>query len=223
MNLYLSEISEKLNRFDESILYFKLYLNENNNLNKEQINFLNLIYKEKCEILRISLKTILNLLENESICEINERKIELEILKNKIILEIEEICKDLINLIDNKLIINENNKIFYLKLKADFYKYWSETNFKKDLIEKSKEFYLNCLKLLENSSKIDIFYLNIILNYSLLLNDIYLNKNLAIELLNNTLINIKEIIKNENLEINFELNNILNLIKDNLILWSEEN
>jgi len=76
-----------------------------------------------------------------------------EAYKEKIVEEIEELCNEVIELLDTYLIPNEDNsdvKLLYLKMKSDYYRYLAEVvegEKKKEAEEKlkavSKEIYIN--------------------------------------------------------------------------------
>ena len=80
--------------------------------------------------------------------------------KQKLVIELEENCKKFIELIDLYLLPKVNDdqsKVFYYKMKGDYYRKMAEGegNLKKEVIEKTKNSYDNALKYIKSLKIID--------------------------------------------------------------------
>ena len=150
-------------------------------------------------------------------------------VKYRVESEIKSICENIQSLIDKYLLpsVNEyESKVFYLKLKGDYFRYKSEVSINEEysrsiiLAEKN---YFEALELSERHLPItDQNRLGLILNFSIFHYECKKNKDDAIKLsqsICNELSKIKNDLENKNMR-NSLL--ILELIKENLILWTND-
>jgi 14-3-3 protein epsilon len=153
----------------------------------------------------------------------------LKAYKTKIENEVENICNDVVELLDKSLIPKASGaepEVFYLKMKADYYRYFAEcvTGEKnKKAGENAHEAYK---KATEKSSGLPTTHpirLGLALNYSVFLYEIINSPEQACKLAKTTFdsaIGDLEHLEDEQYK---ESASIMQLLRDNLTLWSAEN
>ena len=141
--LYMSRLSEQTERFEDMINYMKKYIEatkDQKELKDEERNLLSIAYKNAVGSRRTAWRAI-SAFENKEKTKVivalynilsirNSRQIEvIKYYKNKIEKELENYCLELVSLIDHSLYkqsLAGDAKVFYLKMKADYYRYMSE-------------------------------------------------------------------------------------------------
>jgi 14-3-3 protein epsilon len=198
-------------------------------LNADERNMLSFAYKALTGSRRSALQTVNAFLDDELIKSIPERVTKLLDLKSRLIKELDDYCTQLIQLTDRKLLpaaSDATTKVFYEKLKADYYRYSVE--FKADSArkagaDKAKASYESALQIANSDlTKANPAYLGLALNYSVFLYEIIGQKQEAIDLADKS---FKEAVDGlgELTEGQYsEATLILQLLKDNVTLWNEE-
>ncbi|KFW94426.1 14-3-3 protein gamma, partial [Phalacrocorax carbo] len=103
----------------------------NEPLSNEERNLLSVAYKNVVGARRSSWRVISSI-EQKTSADGNEKKIEMvRAYREKIEKELEAVCQDVLSLLDNYLIKNcsetqYESKVFYLKMKGDYYRYLAE-------------------------------------------------------------------------------------------------
>jgi 14-3-3 protein epsilon len=114
------------------------------------------------------------------------------------------------------------SKIFFLKNKADHFRYLQEITENNDFIEEAKKFYTEAIQLTKNLNLTDTTYLTLYLNYSVFLHDVLNERTQAIntakQILHSALKDTDEITENHQKDIII----LCQMIKDNLSLWKTE-
>jgi len=137
-NVYMAKLAEQAERYEEMVEYMKKVVqNTSTDLSLEERNLLSVAYKNIVGARRASLRIIgsIELKESE---KGSPNATLVGGYKSKVEKELDDICNDIIALLDEKLITNAQGaeaSVFYLKMKADYYRYLAE--FAKD--EKKKE------------------------------------------------------------------------------------
>ncbi|KAK7925664.1 hypothetical protein WMY93_007974 [Mugilogobius chulae] len=109
-----ARLAEQAERYDDMAAAMKSVTELNEALSNEERNLLSVAYK------------------NKTTADGNEKKIEMvRAYREKIEKELEAVCQDVLNLLDDFLIKNCNetqheSKVFYLKMKGDYYRYLAE-------------------------------------------------------------------------------------------------
>ena len=174
-----------------------------------------------------------NLMEDYLNEEDKEENIEkINIVKNyKIILENEvfNICKVVIFLINEFLLtktILDESKIFYLRMKGDYYRYLCEfksLSENKNYIEESEKNYKMAVDLSQNVLSINPIKLGLYLNYSVFYYEIKKDKKKAIQIAKEAVKNTKKYsdkLKKEEDDKDAEMS--IQKMKENIIYWEEE-
>lgn len=224
--LFMVQILDSTDRRQDMIDLMKKVIDLNPELNSEERNLLSMSYKNIIKIRRDGLRILIAILENDE--KSTQNRIEqLEIFKTTLIDELDKYCYELIDLVDTKLLPAANTaeaKLFYEKLKGDYYRYISEAkegDKKKEIAQKAKECYEKALEI----AKADIppykpSYLGLILNYSVHLYEIIGQTEDAIELATKTQDEVASSIEQNSQASYAEAKTILQLLKDNVDLWT---
>ena len=222
--VFLSRLNEKAEKYSEMFKYINKYVELDPKLSKEERNILCSGYKYIISDKRNSLR-ILNNIEKRNTYQLAYIK---EIRQN-IEKELYQILLDIEKMLDKYLIPNAidiENKVFYLKLKADFMRYKCEISYGKeldDIISKTEKIYkeandiANKELMISNSTR-----LGLALNYSVFFYDIKKMKEEAINIAKNAFDDAMKIL--DNLEISKAKDTLLiiQMLKENLIFWCNE-
>ena len=223
--VYLSKLYEKAQRFEDMISSINKFIELNPQLTKEERNILSAGYKNILFDKRENWK-FLNSMERKEAKKKSKQVIYIQEIKNHIEKEIRTIVENVQNLIDKYLINNcEDNesKVFYMRLKADHYRYLCEISKDKDLLEKAEKKY----KEAYNKAMKDLPYINserigLCLNFALFNYEVKGDKKEGYRIAKNC---FEESMKYlEELE-KFKSKDalmLIQLLKENLIFWSSE-
>jgi len=123
-NIYMAKLAEQAERYDEMVEHMKNVAQQPKELSVEERNLLSVAYKNVIGSRRASWRVV------SSIEQKNEDHIELVTsYKGKIEKELTDICNQILKIIDDSLIPNsssEEGKVFYYKMKGDYYRYLAE-------------------------------------------------------------------------------------------------
>jgi 14-3-3 protein epsilon len=118
-------LAEQAERFDEMVDHMKAVAEKNVELSVEERNLLSVAYKNVIGSRRASWR-VLSSIEQKS----DPEKINLvKDYKKNIDNELVKICDDILSIITDKLVPNSHNdeaKVFYFKMKGDYHRYLSE-------------------------------------------------------------------------------------------------
>ena len=224
-NIYLARVAEKSDCHEDTIKIMEdLIKTKENDLNLEERNILSSAYKNLVSSRRSALRSISAVEAKEK----NSKLISLITeLKQTLEKELKDLCNNIIKIINEYLIrkAKENeSKIFYLKMRGDYFRYLSE--FETD--EKKNEMIENCLnsykEATELAEKLPFTHptkLGLALNYSVFYYEILNDKATAFKISSE----IFDVASNQ-IEKNEDNNNnqkdsiaILQLLKENIELW----
>ena len=226
--VYLAKLYERAERFDDMVKFINKFVELDPNLTYEERNILSAGYKNVISNKRASWR-LLNSMEKKEEKKNSPQLTYLKEVKTSIENEMNKICNDIQKVIDTYLLPNakdSENKVFFLKLKGDYYRYNSEFALGNDfdtavnLADKAyKEAYEIANKdiPIANSTR-----LGLALNYSVFYYEI---KNLKEEACT-----IAKTAFDEAMKVLDDLEKvkakdtllIIQLLKENLILWSNE-
>uniref|UniRef100_A0A7N9ATX5 Tyrosine 3-monooxygenase/tryptophan 5-monooxygenase activation protein, beta polypeptide a n=1 Tax=Mastacembelus armatus TaxID=205130 RepID=A0A7N9ATX5_9TELE len=140
-----AKLAEQAERYDDMAAAMKAVTEQGLELSNEERNLLSVAYKNVVGARRSSWRVISSI---EQKTEGNEKKQQMSRdYRVKIESELQEICHDVLNLLDKFLIPNASqaeSKVFYLKMKGDYFRYLSEVasgDSKKDTVANSQQAY----------------------------------------------------------------------------------
>jgi len=219
----LAGVAETAERYDDMRQILKILVTkkvaEKLSLTIDERNFLSVAYKNVVGSLRQSWRTISQgVFESISPEHIQKYR---EVLEA----ELEEVCKEAIKLLGmvttSKTDLDGENKVFLLKMSADYYRYLAE--FKDDLSnrENAEKFYKDAFDLATKElPETHPTRLGLALNYSVCCYEILKKQELACEIAKEAFDSAIEKLDTLNDSSYKDSTLIMQLLRDNLTLWS---
>ena len=226
--VYLAKLYERAERFDDMVKFINKFVELNPSLSHEERNILSAGYKNVISSKRASWR-LLNSLEKKEEKKNSPQLTYLKEVKSKIEKELTDISNVIQNVVDKYLVPNakdHENKVFYLKLKGDYYRYkceYSQGNEFDTALELAEKAYTEAYQIAEKNIPIaNSTRLGLALNFSVFFYEI---KNMKEEACN-----IAKESFNEAMKVLDDLEKvkakdtllIIQLLKENLILWDNE-
>lgn len=231
----MAKLAEQAERYDDMVKFMTELTVMNQKLTDEQRNLLSVAFKNVVGARRSAWR-ITSGMEQRHNDKGESKQAELaKSYREEIEKELEERCKDVLELIDNSLLKTvegvENaaeGKVFYLKMKGDYFRYLVEVKPEGDertaLAEKSKDAYKNATEAAStNLANTHPIKLGLALNYSVfhyeIMNDNEEACKLARKAFDDAIAELDSL-KEESYK---DSTLIMQLLRDNLTLWTSEN
>lgn len=221
--VFMARTSETAERYEDMCKFMRDLVKSTDqkkvDLTVEERNLLSVAYKNVIGARRASWRTL----------NVDERKDDPLIIeyKRQVEKEMDEICKDVLDLLENVLVknnIEENeSRVFYLKMTGDYYRYLAEFVSDKSYDTKAAHFYSQALSIAQAKLKpTHPIRLGLALNYSVCQYEILKDKKKACELARDAF--DKAISKLDELdEASYKDSTlIMQLLRDNLTLWTSD-
>lgn len=229
VKFFRARVADQLERYADVVAIMSELIAENPKLSPDERNMFSIGYKSLTTKLRSGIRTVNAHLDDETNQVIPERIVKLNELKHRLLDELGELCKEVIHNINHKLMpfaSDSISKVFYLKLKADYYRYSVEFQTKQEERDegsrKAQEAYDTAMEIAALSlPKAHPTYLGLALNYSVFLYEIANQKDSAVELADKAFKEAVELVDDLIEEDYSEATLILQLLKDNASMWSE--
>ncbi|KAF7489101.1 14-3-3 protein epsilon [Sarcoptes scabiei] len=128
-NVYKAKLAEQAERYDEMVGAMKNVAMIDGDLTVEERNLLSVAYKNVIGARRASWRIISSIEQKEELKGAENR---LELIKNyrlQVEKELREICNDILDVLEKHLIpaaSNGESKVFYYKMKGDYFRYLAE-------------------------------------------------------------------------------------------------
>jgi 14-3-3 protein epsilon len=195
-------------------------------LDQTQRDLLSISYKNAITPRRTAIRYLTALLDQQEDKLNPYRTEQVTALREKIIAELDSRCLELIGLIDEKLLpaaVSAVERLFYLKLRADYWRYISENKEgpeKERTAVQAQETYEKAISgALPDVPPYEATYLGLILNYSVYLYEIVGKKEEAIALAQKTQAEASLQIASNSKDAYKQAASIIQLLQDNLALW----
>jgi len=223
-----AKLAEQAERYDDMADFMKNVTEIGVELSNEERNLLSVAYKNVVGARRSSWRVISSIetktdLEDKKHAMCNEYRCRVE-------KELRDICNDVLNLLDKFLIENSTqheSKVFYLKMKGDYYRYLAEVaggDDRANIMDQSAKSYTKAFEIAGSEMPpTHPIRLGLALNYSVfyyeILNDPEKACNLAKTAFDDAIAELdtlsEESYKDSTL--------IMQLLRDNLTLWTSDN
>jgi len=126
---FLARLCEQAERYDEMVTFMKEVAKLGGELTVDERNLLSVAYKNVVGTRRASWR-IISSIEQKEESKGNEKHIgTIKEYRSKIELELEQVCQDVLDVLDDALIPNAasgESKVFYHKMKGDYHRYLAE-------------------------------------------------------------------------------------------------
>lgn len=127
--LFMAKLTEEAERYDEMAMCIRKVVKLNSELDLEERNLLSVAYKNVIGTRRNAWRIITSIENRESGRDNSNTMSLITNLRKEFELELSAICEDLLMLLDSYLIPAANAgeaKVFYLKMKGDYHRYYAE-------------------------------------------------------------------------------------------------
>lgn len=227
-HVYKAKLAEQAERYDEMVEAMKSVAKLDVELTVEERNLLSVAYKNVIGARRASWR-IISSVEQKEEQKGGEKKDKIVSYKEKVEKELCSNCDDILDLLDTNLIPNSDDseaKVFYYKMKGDYYRYLAEIatdDRRKGSAEKSKDAYEEATKI--SSKELPPTHpirLGLALNYSVFFYEILSEPDNACKMAKKAFDDaIAELdgLKEESYK---DSTLIMQLLRDNLTLWTSD-
>ncbi len=223
--LFLAKVAEQAERYEDMLIFLKPVVQKTAELQAEERNLVSVAYKNISGNKRTAWRALTAIEENPKYEKYHEKT---KAYKVKIEEELKKICNDAISAIENSLLKNATSaeaKVFYLKMKADYFRYMGEVCTGKDLEDVSKkaeENYESAKKAAETMAATDPVRIGLALNFSVFLYEIRKKPKEACEMAKKAFDEAISGLQDLEEEKYKDSTAIMQLLKDNLTLWTSE-
>ncbi|KAM6968035.1 14-3-3 protein beta/alpha-A-like [Aplochiton taeniatus] len=223
-----AKLAEQAERYDDMAAAMKAVTEEGAQLSNEERNLLSVAYKNVVGARRSSWRVVSSI---EQKTEGSDKKQAMaKEYREKIEKELKEICNDVLGLLDKFLIPNATpaeSKVFYLKMKGDYYRYLAEVavdDEKNAIIGNSQEAYKDAFDI----SKKDMqpthpIRLGLALNFSVFYYEILNSPEQACKLAKTAFDDAIAELDSLSEDSYKDSTLIMQLLRDNLTLWTSDN
>jgi 14-3-3 protein beta/theta/zeta len=221
-----AKLAEQAERYDDMANAMKKVTEQGAELSNEERNLLSVAYKNVVGARRSSWRVISSI---EQKTEGNERKQAMaREYREKVEKELCEICQDVLDLLDKHLIAKAStaeSKVFYLKMKGDYYRYLAEVagTKKVEVVEQSEQSYEEAFKIAkEQMQPTHPIRLGLALNYSVFFYEIKNAPEKACQLAKTAFDEAIAELDTLNEDSYKDSTLIMQLLRDNLTLWTSD-
>ncbi|QLI73855.1 14-3-3 family protein artA [Metarhizium brunneum] len=126
---FLARLCEQAERYDEMVTYMKEVAKLGGELTVDERNLLSVAYKNVVGTRRASWRIISSIEQKEESKGSDKHVSTIKEYRSKIETELEKVCEDVLNVLDESLIPNAasgESKVFYHKMKGDYHRYLAE-------------------------------------------------------------------------------------------------
>jgi len=228
-NVYMAKLAEQAERYDEMVEHMKKATQSaTKDLSLEERNLLSVAYKNVVGARRASLRIIGSIETKEKEKNSLNHKLA-STYKTKVETELDAICNDILNLLDESLIDkaveSPEATVFYLKMKADYYRYLAE--FAKDAIKaehakNASEAYSAATDSASKLAPTHPIRLGLALNFSVFLYEVQAETSKACELAKAAFDDAIAELDTLDEESYKDSTLIMQLLRDNLTLWTSD-
>lgn len=224
--VFMAKLAEQAERFDEMVLCMRKVVKLNSELGNEERNLLSVAYKNVIGSRRNAWRVIASIESRENEKGATENLVLISSLRKQFESELSAICDDLLGLLDNYLIPAAQGgeaKVFYLKMKGDYHRYYAETapgdtqkQAALDAYEKATQVAVSTL------APTHPIRLGLVLNFSVFHYEIMKQHEIGFQQARQAFDEAAPELETLDDEAYREANLIVQLLRDNLNLWTDE-
>jgi len=228
-NVYMAKLAEQAERYDEMADYMKQVSTCDEELSVEERNLLSVAYKNAVGSRRASWRIISSVEQKESSkgnTDAASRAGEYRAIVEK---ELDDICDKILSLLDNNLIKNSTtgeSKVFYYKMKGDYYRYIAEykaDDKKKEASDNAHEAYKAAMEVAKAELLVTHpIRLGLALNFSVFYYEVLSNPEEACKMARQAFEDAIAELDNVSEDSYKDSTLIMQLLRDNLTLWTSD-
>lgn len=223
--IVMAKLAEQSERYDEMVVCMKRVVKVSADLSTEERNLLSVAYKNVIGSRRASWRILSSIETKESQQRTAGHGHLIKQYKTQVEAELGEICADILSLLEKFLIPSsptEEAKVFYFKMKGDYHRYYAEVDQGDTQREKAYESYTKATEYAVALKPTSPIRLGLALNFSVFYYEILKQPDKGCQLARQAFeeaINDPEILDEEQHK---ESTLIMQLLRDNLTLWTED-
>jgi len=230
-NVYMAKLAEQAERYDEMADYMRKVSETNEELSVEERNLLSVAYKNAVGSRRASWRIISSVEQKEQSKGADEAANRAQTYRGKVEKELDDICGKILRLLDDNLIKNATggeSKVFYHKMKGDYYRYMAEYQTEQNKADASQNAQASYQAAME-VAKAELLVthpirLGLALNYSVFYYEVLNNPEEACKMARQAFEDAIAELDNVSEDSYKDSTLIMQLLRDNLTLWtSDEN
>jgi len=222
-----AKLAEQAERYDDMAASMKSVTEAGAELSNEERNLLSVAYKNVVGARRSSWRVISSI---EQKTEGSEKKQQLaKEYREKVEKELRDICNDVLCLLDKFLIAKASNaesKVFYLKMKGDYYRYLAEVaigDAKSAVVDDSQKAYQDAFDISKSAMQpTHPIRLGLALNFSVFYYEIMSSPDKACQLAKQAFDDAIAELDTLNEDSYKDSTLIMQLLRDNLTLWTSD-
>jgi 14-3-3 protein epsilon len=223
-----AKLAEQCERYDEMLVCMKRVVKLSADLSAEERNLLSVAYKNVIGSRRACWRAISSLESKEDIKRAGGQGSHVPLIRSykaQIEAELGEICADVLSLLDKYIIPSapsEEAKVYFYKMKGDYHRYFAEIDNGDEQKEKAHESYTKATELSHHLKATSPIRLGLALNFSVFYYEILKSPDRGCQLARQAFeeaLNDPEVLDEEQHK---EAALIMQLLRDNLALWMEE-
>jgi len=227
-NVYMAKLAEQAERYDEMVEYMKLVAQSaTSDLSLEERNLLSVAYKNVVGARRASLRIIYSI-ESKEAAKDTPRLPLISAYQKKVEEELNTICSDILSLLDTSLIkdtLPAEPHVFYLKMKADYYRYLAEfasNEVKSEHAHKAQGSYTDATEKAQSLAPTHPIRLGLALNFSVFQYEVQGEQEDACKLAKQAFDDAIAELDTLDEESYKDSTLIMQLLRDNLTLWTSD-
>lgn len=229
--VYLAMLAEQCSRFEDMMEFLEeMVRGKKDDLSSDERNLLSIAYKNTISLRRQAIRTLLAYEMKEKKKEDSAYLAYIIEYKKKVEKELESLCVKIIKNIDTYLLPKATEveaKVFYHKMKADYYRYIAENvegEDKKTHADNSMKSYTEASEAAKELSITNPIRLGLALNFSVFYYEVFNNQETACKIAKDTLDLARKDLANidEDDEEHKDAFSIINLLQENLNMWTTE-
>ena len=222
--IFLARVAEQAERFEDMVRFLSVVLDSKGpDVSSDERNLLSVAFKNLISSKRAACRTITAIEQNPKYSKFGD---ELAGYKRDIENKLNQDCQSIIDMINDKVLkkpCSGEPKVFFIKMVGDYYRYISE-NAKGQELEKVKQ---SALKAYNEANVIALppcnpIKLGLALNFSVFHYEVMKNHKAACELADKALQEALDKIDELEEDDFRDAKSIIELLKENLTLWKEE-
>ncbi|CAF0741348.1 unnamed protein product [Didymodactylos carnosus] len=228
-DVYQAKLAEQAERYEEMVDSMKKVAAADVELSVEERNLLSVAYKNLIGARRASWRIITNIESKEESKSENDKMALIKKYRSQVEKELRDICQDILDLLDKHLLPNATtgeSKVFYLKMKGDYHRYKAEfatNDDRKEAAENSLVAYTKANDIAQNElPPTHPIRLGLALNFSVFYYEILNTPERACRLAKQAFDDAIAELDTLNEDTYKDSTLIMQLLRDNLTLWTTD-
>merc|ERR1719471_18798 len=228
-NVYFAKLAEQAERYDEMADYMEQVGKMGDELSVEERNLLSVAYKNAVGSRRAAWRIITSVEQKEKTKGNEDQAKWAKEYCSKVEGELQKICDTILGLLDTSLIVKASSgesKVFYQKMKADYYRYIAELSdgdAKKTAALKAEEAYKDAAKVAEKDLAVTHpIRLGLALNFSVFQYEVLQQPDEACKMARTAFEDAIAELDNVAQDSYKDSTLIMQLLRDNLTLWTSD-